>query len=142
MEANNMAWRYFTEEQQNQLRASPYVIKVYSGMVFFSAEFKEKLWHSIQSGKELHEAITEMGIDPEILGKPRIQGIKVSIQNDVIAGRGFRDLRTKGGQPRIFTDPDAKIKHLEQQIAYKDQEIEFPKKIVSLDKGAKEVSES
>jgi len=129
---------YFTDEQMRILGESPYVLTVSQSTVNFTAEFKEKFWNLIQSGKEPHEAVSELGINPEILGKSRLYGIKNTIRSDVIAGRGFRDLRTRGISFKSSKNSDIKIKYLEQQLAYKDQEIEFLKKIVSLGKEAPE----
>jgi hypothetical protein len=60
------------------------------------------------------------------------------IRNEVKAGNGFRDLETYQGTMNGFMTPEAKIKVLEQQLAYKDQEISFLKKIVSLGQEGKE----
>jgi len=57
------------------------------------------------------------------------------IQNEFKAGKGFRDLDTYKTSINGFMTPEVKIQVLEQQLAYKDQEIEFLKKIVSLNKG-------
>lgn len=76
---------------------------------------------------------------PDIIGKNRVNGLKGMIQNEVRTGKRFRDLKTFGSYLKGYTDPEAKIKYLEQQLAYKDQEIEYFKKIVSL---SREVSES
>ena len=89
-----MSTKIFTEAEMEELRASPYVQKVSSNQVFFSAVFKEELWKRINEGIHARDAIRELGIDPEIIGD-----------------------------------------FLEQQLEYKDQEIEFLKKIVSLGKG-------
>ena len=61
-----------------------------------------------------------------------MNGLKTMIRDEVRAGKGFRDLRTYGTYLDVYTNPEAKVKHLEQVLAYKDQEIEFLKKIVSL----------
>lgn len=127
-----MANRKFTEEEMNHLRASSYVLDVSPSIVHFSAGFKEKFWNSIQMRKAPREIVIELGIDPEILGENRLNGLKGMIRNEVRAGKGFRDLETYGSYVKGFTDPEAKVKYLEQQIAYKDQEIEFLKKIVFL----------
>jgi hypothetical protein len=82
--------------------------------------------------KAPREIVVELGIDPEVLGENRVNGLKTMIKNEVRDGKGFRDLETYGSYNKNFADPEAKIKYLEQQIAYKDQEIEFLKKIVSL----------
>ena len=127
-----MANKKFTEEEMNHLRASPYVLDVSPSIVHFSVEFKEKFWNSIQIRKAPREIVIELGIDPEILGENRVNGLKTMIRNEVRAGKGFRDLETYGTYVNDFTSPEAKVKYLEQQIAYKDTEIEFLKKIVSL----------
>ena len=133
-----MANKKFTEEEMRRLRASPYVLDVSSSIVHFSAEFKELFWNSIQDGKEPRDIVIELGIDPDILGEHRINELKTMIRNEVRAGKGFRDLETYGSYLKDYTDPEAKVKYLEQQLAYKDQEIEFLKKIVSLGQEEKE----
>ena len=127
-----MARKKFTEEEMNHLRASPYVLDVSPSIVHFSAKFKGLFWDLVQEGKELRDAVIELGIDPDILGETRVTGLKTMIRAEVRAGKGFRDLVTYGSYLGEYTDPEAKVKYLEQQIAYKDQEIEFLKKIVSL----------
>ena len=127
-----MANKKFTEEEMNHLRASSYVLEVSPNIVHFSIEFKEKFWNSILLRKAAREIVIELGIDPEILGENRVNGLKNMIRNEVRAGKGFRDLETYGTYIKEFTNPEVKVKYLEQQIAYKDQEIEFLKKIVSL----------
>jgi len=127
-----MARKKFTEEEMALLRVSPYVLDISPNIVHFSAEFKEKFWEGVVSKKELREIVVELGIDPDILGENRVNGLKTMIRNEVRAGKGFRDLRTYGTYLDVYTNPEAKVKHLEQVLAYKDQEIEFLKKIASL----------
>jgi len=130
--------RHLTDEQMNHLRESPHVLKVSPKQVCFAAHFKEMLWNEVQSGKDPRKAITELGIDPEILGDSRITSMIAAIKSDVLAGKGFRDMQTKYERYSQSANPEIKIKILEQQLAYKEQEIEFLKKIVSLGKGASE----
>jgi len=127
-----MANKKFTKEEMNHLRASSYVLDVSPSIVHFSAEFKEKFWEGMLSKKALREIVIELGVDPDILGANRLNGLKTMIRDEVRAGKGFRDLKTYGTYLKGYTDPEAKVKYLEQQLAYKDQEIEFLKKIVSL----------
>ena len=127
-----MANKMFTEEDMKYLRASPYVLDVSPSIVHFSAFFKELFWNALQEGKAPREIIVELGIDPDILGQHRLTGLRGMIQKEVQAGRGFRDLKTFGSYLEACADPVVKVKYLEQQLAYKNQEIEFLKKIVSL----------
>ena len=133
-----MARRNFTEEEINHLRASPYVLEVRPSTVHFSAEFKEKVWNALQLGMAAREAVATLGIEPEVLGATRISGIATMIRNEARAGNGFRDLNTYGAYAKDYTNSEVKVRYLEQRLAYKEQEIEFLKKIVSLGKGAAE----
>jgi len=127
-----MASKKFTEEEMNHLRASSYVLEVSPSIVHFTAEFKKKFWEAILAGKKPRDIVIEMGIDPDILGEIRMNGLKGMIKNEVKAGKGFRDLDTYNKYLDGYITPEGRIKYLEQQLAYKEQEIEFLKKIVSL----------
>jgi hypothetical protein len=127
-----MASRKFTEEEMNHLRASPYVLDVTPTIVHFSAKFKEAFWKAVLAGKVSRDIVSELGIDPDILGVNRVNGLKGMIRNEVKAGKGFRDVDTYARYLDGYMTPEGRIKYLEQQLAYKDQEIEFLKKIVSL----------
>ena len=133
-----MSVKKFTYEEIMQLRASPYVLEASPKQVHFSAEFKEKFWAGIQEGKCAETVAAELGIDPEILGKNRLNGLRSIIRQEIKAGKGFRDLNTYKAYHEGCISPEAKIHYLEQQLAYKDQEIEFLKKIVSLGKEEKQ----
>lgn len=129
-----MANKKFSEEEMNHLRTSSYVLEVSPSIVHFSAEFKKKFWEAILEGKTPRDIVIELGIAPDVLGETRINGLKGMIKNDVRAGKGFRDLDTYNKYLNGYITPEHKIKYLEQQLVYKDQEIEFLKKIVFLGK--------
>ena len=129
-----MASRLFTKEEMEQLRACPYVLDVGPSTVHFSAEFKELFWLGLQEGKRPREIVINLGVDPDVLGKTRLDGLNGMIRKAGKAGKGFRDLRTYETYLEEYTDPMARIKRLEQKLVYKEQEIEFLKKIVLLGK--------
>jgi hypothetical protein len=131
-----MASRQFTKDEMSRLRACPYVLDVTPNKVFFSVEFKELFWKSLQAGKRPRNIVADLGVDPDVLGKTRIDGLAGMIRRDAKAGREFRDLNTYNAYLTEYVDPEVRIKRLEQQLAYKDQEIAFLKKIVSLGAGA------
>jgi len=128
-----MARKKFTKEEMEALKASSYVLDITPNVVHFSAEFKEKFWNLLKSGKAPKDAVIELNIDPDILGGNRIDGLRAMIRNELCTGNGFRDIRA------CMTNPEVRVAYLEQQLVYKDQEIEFLKKIVSLGKGAVEL---
>lgn len=133
-----MANKKFTQEEMDCLRENSYVLDVSPGLVHFSAEFKRIFWDAILSGEEPHSIVENLGINPEMLGKTRVAGLKGMIRNEAKSEKGFRDLDTRrrymDGRSCLdeYMTPEGKIKYLKQQLAYKDQEIEFLKKIVSL----------
>lgn len=127
-----MASKKFTVGEMEQLRKSPYVLDISPSIVHFSAEFKALFYKALQAGKEPREIVLEMGIDPDILGENRVMGLRAMVRDEVKAGKGFRDLKTYGKYLDCLLTPEAKIRLLEQELAYKNQEIEYLKKIVSL----------
>jgi hypothetical protein len=127
-----MTTRKLTEEQMNCIWASTYVVTVTPNKVHFTAEFKKRFWDLLQSKKPPREIVAELGIDPEILGMSRINGLKNMISRDVRAGKGFTQVKPYSEQVKDYANPAYKIKRLEEKLAYKEQEIEFLKKIVSL----------
>ena len=133
-----MASKKFTEEEMNHLRESSYILDVSLSIVHFSAEFKRIFWENILAGKKPRDIVIKLGIDPDILGETRINGLKCMIRNEVKAGKGFRDLDTYNNYLDGYMTPEGKIRFLEQQLAYKEQEIDFLKKIVSLGQEGKE----
>jgi hypothetical protein len=128
-----MATRKFTEDEMEHLKASPYVLDVGPKIVHFSAEFKAEFWGLMQTGKTPHEIVACLGIDPDVLGATRISGLRSTIKREACSGEGFGDLETSSAKGlKKHASPEARVKYLEQQLAYKDQEIEFLKKIASL----------
>lgn len=127
-----MATKKFIVREMEQLRGSRYVLDVTQSIVHFSAQFKALFYEGLQAGKAPAEIVLEHGIDPEILGTNRGNGLKAMVLKEVKAGKGFRDLNTYGTYLEHLLTPEAKIRLLEQELAYKDQIIEYLKKIVSL----------
>ena len=133
-----MARKKFTTEEMEILNKSSHVLEVTPSIVHFSAAFKEQFWVLLIAGKAPRAAIAELGIDPDILGENRINGLQTMIRNELRAGNGFKDIKTYMTYLKDYANPEVRVKYLEQQLAYKEQEIEFLKKIVSLGKGATE----
>ena len=133
-----MANKKFTEQEMLVLRNSKYVLDVSPSIVHFSAEFKKIFWEELSKGKLPRDIVKNLSIDPNILGDTRINGLKTMIGNEVKKGNGFRDLNTYAQGCNGYLSAENRIKYLEMQLAYKNQEIEFLKKIVSLDPEAPE----
>lgn len=133
-----MANKKFTPEEMSILRKNKYVLDVSPSIVHFSAEFKQEFWDALMQGKLPREIVKNLGVDPEILGESRLSGLKTMIRNEVKKGNGFRDLNTYLQAGNGYMLAENRIKYLEMQLAYKDQEIDFLKKIVALNPGVQE----
>jgi hypothetical protein len=129
-----MATRHFTEEEMEALRTCPYVLDVNPHFVYFATEFKELFWTALQKGEQPHDIVTSFGVDPDILGKARLSGLTSTIKRDGNAGEGFKNVSSYRLDAKRNINPVVKIKYLEQELAYKNQEIEFLKKIALLGK--------
>ena len=101
--------------------------------VYYSAEFKERFYREYQEGKKPRKIIGEMGIDTNILGQTRVNGIKRRILRDVHIGKGFTEITSEAcvTQTGRTLTPETKIRRLEHELAYTRQELEFVKKIIA-----------
>ena len=88
-----MKIKEFTEEEQLILRGSEYVVDVTSRFVYFSAAFKEQFYKEYQAGKKPRQIVREFGIDPDLIGQSRINGLKQHIMiTPCKPGRALRSL--------------------------------------------------
>lgn len=71
-----------------------YVMDVSPTIIHFNAAFKELFWKKLQAGMKPAAIFREAGIDPDTLGKTRVEGFKGMLKAEVKRGRGFRDLTT------------------------------------------------
>lgn len=131
-----MGKNHFTEEQQIELRKNPYIQNVSAKSITYTKKFKEKFEEEYRMGKLPSEILFDMGIDPRILGKRRKDSIVSRIRLYEIRPEGCDDTRkNNSGRPstKDLTDTE-RIKRLEQRIAYLNQENEFLKKSIRIDR--------
>lgn len=133
-----MDWKDFKPGELIELKNNPYVKSATVKMIRFTTTFKEEFWKQYQNGKPPVSIITEMGFNPDVLGASRINGITQHIKEQANSGSGFRDER----QPSTLSEntdnlvPSKALIHLQHEIAYMKQELEFIKKIILADKEA------
>ena len=133
-----MGKAYFTEEQQCELRKNHYIQKVSAKSITYAKEFKERFEEEYRVGKLPSQILDDMGLDHHILGKKRQNSLVARIKLYELRPEGFEDARkNNSGRPatKQLTD-DEKIKRLEQKIAYLNQENEFLKKNIQMDRQA------
>ena len=133
-----MSKNYFTDEQQEYLRANPYVEKVSKKSITYTTAFKKRFSEEYMAGKGPSQILVEMGLNPEILGKRRRSSIVERIKQYEARAGGFDDLRSgSSGRPSTKNlTPEEKIKRLEQKVSYLSQENEFLKKNIQMDRQA------
>ena len=133
-----MGRNYFTEEQQNELRENPYIQKVSAKSITYTKDFKEKFVEEYRAGKLPSQILTDMGIDYRLLGKRRRDSLVARMKQYGLRLEGCEDTRkNNSGRPSTKDLTDAeKIKRLEQKLAYLNQENEFLKKNIQMDRQA------
>lgn len=133
-----MGRHYFTKEQQEILSGNKYIERVSEKAITYTEEFKEKFFDEYSKGKLPKVILTELGIDPKILGNSRIHNLtyRIKINHDRLDGQ--TDTRkNNSGRPRTKDLSDEEqIERLKQKISYLNQENEFLKKNLQLDKQA------
>ena len=104
--------------------------------VIFTEEFKQHAYEEYYRGKSTKEIFTEAGLDTEKLGNKRLENFRCSVMNGAEREDGFADKRKdKSKQAPLSTEAQMakRIRQLEHQIAYLEQENDFLKKIRSVE---------
>lgn len=137
----------FTKEEMNHLRANRYVEAVTENMVRFTPEFKRHFYQSLTDGKTAKQILLECGINPSILGDRRVEGISYLIRKQAKRDEGFEDLRQNNychpSEETAEQIPlEKRVRQLEHELAYTQQEVEFLKKLQKADMEARKQWES
>lgn len=131
-----MKWKMFTPEEVRALRENPYTLKATDKTITFTRAFKEQFWQGLQEGKSKYELLKELGYDPELLGSSRVEGISYHIRKEAERPEGFHEgRRTRTpyalGANDVSELPQSQaLRHLQAEVSYLRQEIEFLKKLM------------
>ena len=122
----------FSKHEVEILRSNPNVLRVSETSVSFTEEFRELLYEEKCHGKTLVKVLRDNGIEPEILGPSRLEGLRYTLNKKSKQSGNFSDQRSKNLQ-RLTKDGtetvEQRLKQLENELAYTRQEVEFLKKI-------------
>lgn len=135
-----MGKNYFNDEQLQQLQLNPYVKNVSNKAITYTDEFKIVFTEEYLKGNPPSVILREMGFDPHILGKKRIDRFVGNVYKYQARNGDFSDMR-KEYSGRLSTKelPDKeRIARLEHQVKFLKQENEFLKKTEFLDWKAKQ----
>ena len=95
----------FTDEQIARLSGNQNVQWVSRTGVQFTPEFKLLAWEQKQQGRRMKDIFRDNGIDPDILGRKRIENFSVRLDDAVREGRflqtgAFTTVARQGQQTR------------------------------------------
>lgn len=135
----------FTDEQVSLLKENRHVKSVSKSTIRFTEEFKRYFYNRRRLDTPSRQIFLECGIDPEILGRERIEGFCHMINTQAKRENGFSDKR-QDNYRHPSSDPDgtmeSRLRKLEHELAYTRQEVEFLKKLQMADMEARRQWES
>lgn len=133
-----MGKNYFTKDQIEKLRLNPYVKQVSEKAITYTEEFREEFYVRYQSDPYPSKILSEMGLDPNILGHSRVYNLSKRIRAQATRPSGFKDTREElSGRPRHKErTKDEEIAYLKHQVEFQKQQIEALKKMNFIDKQA------
>ena len=133
-----MSKNVFTTEEVKTLAENPYVASVSKRALILTPEFKQRAYDELIRGKSIRQVFEDAGLDPSIVGETRMHGYRERILREAEREEGFQNLR-KNNHRREAQSTQAqmakRIRQLEHQVVYLQQENEFIKKIQQLEKG-------
>ena len=134
-----------SKREVETLRKNPYVSAVSSTTVKFTEEFKQLVYEGKKQGISVAETMRRNGIDPEVLGPSRVEGLSYSLNKKAKRESSFADGRSENYRRPQKTGKetvDQRIRQLENELAYTRQEVEFLKKLQAANMEAQKQWES
>ena len=120
------------KEYVKTLQEHPSVAKATAWTVSFTPEFKQIAYREYCNGKSTRQIFKDAGFDVEILGDKRLQNFRSKLFEKSETDKGFEDARKSNcrNEPQSTEAQMAKrIRELEHQVTYLEQENDFLKKI-------------
>jgi len=130
-----MGNKRFTEEEIRMLEDNQYTISVSATTVRYTLAFKQFFWEKIQSGMTTREIFIEAGFDPDMLGKQRLESFRNRVKEEANSSEGLRERHVAHKANPKAKDyesmaPKVAMKHMQAELIYLRQEMEFVKKIM------------
>lgn len=127
--------RLFTDEEIIMLKNNPYTFNVTHRSISFTLSFKKQFMELYNKGKGAKQIIKELGYDPNIFGKGRIDAIARHIKLEAKSKYGLhegsivRSSRIGDLQNKVLSDQQT-INCLKQEVLLLRQELDLLKKII------------
>ena len=135
-----MSTRLLPQAYVKELREHIYVKFASQRVVNFTSEFKQLAYDELHKGKTMRKIFAEAGFDIEKLGQKRLENFQASIEKAAQSEDGFTDKRSNNHRQEAQTDEAnllKRLRQLEHQVAYLQQENDFLKKIEEAEKAVK-----
>ena len=138
-----MANKTFTPEEIEIISQNPYVINVTPHQITYSLAFKKFVLEQSNAGLRSPEIFQKAGLDPDMMGRPRMFAALKHIKREAASPEGLREPRGKSREERQaqFAKEDLSkkqtkraIRELQDKVTELEQTINFLKKIQSLGK--------
>lgn len=128
----------YSTKQIKQLMANPYTLRVTKNKLYFTKEFKKDFWVSYQAGNAPRKILTDFGYDLTCFEQKQIDSIVQRIKKQALSGEGFREGENREKRVRRKAMEEAEgnslsIEHMQHELLYLRQEVEFLKKIIKAD---------
>jgi len=128
----------FTDEQVKILIENPNTEYVNTFIIRFTAECRANFIEGLKAGKHVRILFQEAGYDYDMLGKSRASTFASRMRKEAKLGRkptaGYKE-RKRHPDLSDYKDmaPEEAMSHMQNEILYLHQELEFIKKIIELD---------
>ena len=136
-----MSTRLLPQAYVKELQEHIYVKYASQRTVNFTSEFKQFAYDELHKGKTIREIFTEVGFDVEKLGQKRLDNFQLRLEKEAQREEGFADKRSRNHRHEAQSDEAnllKRLKQLEHQVAYLQQENDFLKKIDEAEKAVKQ----
>jgi len=133
-----MTPKRFTEDQKEILLKNPNTAYVSDSVIKFTQEFKVKLVEAVNQDVPVRRFIQEAGYDYDMLGDDRIKTFVSRWRKEAREGNAIRAGYKERKRHPDLADykgmaPDEAMHHMQNEILYLHQELDFIKKIIELD---------
>lgn len=136
-----MIKKTFTQTELQLLQQNPFTADVCPTHLYYTMAFKEYALKEAAKGETSVHIFAKAGYDPEVLGKSRIYAAMKSFKAEAASPQGLHESRhSREAKLEALAQEDlakAKtskaIKKLQEQVMHLEQQIEFLKKIQSID---------
>ena len=125
----------FTNEEIKILSRSLWVRTVTPKLIRYTDEFKEEFLRQQKEGKSSRTIIEELGFDYNILGESRIVGIRAICKDYALK----KQLNNEIPENPVVegSSTNAQLKRMQHKMNYMEQQIEFIKKTILVDRKAR-----